>query len=152
MKIIQETKQKNLTKVPQSSGIRAVLKDEKGRFIKGTAKPPNSGAKLGTKTFTTKVKEALEKIAEGKDYTYEEAFIKSILKKAIVDGDASTQKLIWNYLDGLPVQKIMGMGDDSKVVNIQINKKVINIINNAEKQLEEELRKGIEEDGNNNSN
>lgn len=62
------------------------------------------GRPEGTKNFTTKVREALEKIAEGKDYTYEEAFIKSIMKKAIVDGDSGTQRLVWNYLDGMPHQ------------------------------------------------
>ena len=72
-------------------------------FVKGQSGNP-AGRPVGAKSFTTKVKEALEKIAEGKEYTYEEAFIKSILKKAIVDGDASTQRLIWNYLDGLPHQ------------------------------------------------
>ena len=65
-----------------------------------------AGKPPGAKNFTTKVREALEKIAEGKDYTYEEAFIKSILKNAIVDGKEQTQRLIWNYLDGLPQQKM----------------------------------------------
>ncbi len=84
------------------------------------------GRPEGSKSFTTKVKEALEKIAEGKDYTYEEAFIKSILKKAIVDGDASTQKLIWNYLDGMPLQKIAGDKDNPlfpQEIQINFNKK-----------------------------
>lgn len=75
-------------------------------FTKDDPRINREGRPVGTKNFTTKVKEALEKIAEGKDYTYEEAFIKSIMKKAIVDGDASTQRLIWNYLDGMPRQQI----------------------------------------------
>ena len=75
-------------------------------FSKDDPNINREGRPLGAKNFTTKVREALEKIAEGKDYTYEEAFIKSILKKAIIDGDASTQRLIWNYLDGLPQQKM----------------------------------------------
>ncbi|MCK9393588.1 hypothetical protein M0Q03_02175 [bacterium] len=74
-------------------------------FVKGDPRINREGRPPASKNFTTKVREALEKIAEGKDYTYEEAFIKSILKKAIVDGDATTQKLIWNYLDGMPMQK-----------------------------------------------
>lgn len=65
-----------------------------------------AGRPVGSKNFTTKVREALEKIADGKDYTYEEAFIKSILKKAIIDGDTTIQRLIWNYLDGLPSQSV----------------------------------------------
>ncbi len=74
-------------------------------FVKGDPNINREGRPVGARSFTTKVKEALEKIADGKDYTYEEAFIKSILKKAIVDSDASTQRLIWNYLDGMPQQK-----------------------------------------------
>jgi hypothetical protein len=74
-----------------------------GTFKEGH--PKLGGKELGSKSFTTKVREALEKIAEGKDYTYEEAFIKSILKKAIVDGDSQIMRLIWNYLDGMPMQK-----------------------------------------------
>jgi hypothetical protein len=75
-------------------------------FVKGDPNINRAGRTPGVKSFTTKVKEALEKIADGKSTTYEEALIKSILKRAIVDGDASTQKLIWNYLDGLPSQKL----------------------------------------------
>ena len=50
-----------------------------GKFVKGN---PGGGRPAGTRSFTTKVREALEKIAEGKDYTYEEAFIKSISPKS----------------------------------------------------------------------
>jgi hypothetical protein len=74
-----------------------------GLFQEGN--PGGPGRPAGSRSFTTKVREALEKIAEGKDYTYEEAFIKSILKKGIVDGDSATQRLIWNYLDGMPQQR-----------------------------------------------
>lgn len=83
------------------------IADEHGRMVfpPGVSGNP-AGRPAGTRNFTTKVREALEKIADGKEYTYEEAFIKSILKKAIVDGDSSTQRLIWNYLDGIPHQKI----------------------------------------------
>ena len=83
---------------------------EDTQFKPGQSGNP-AGKKPGTKSFTTKVKEALEKIAEGQNYTYEEAFIKSIMKKAIVDGDASTQRLIWNYLDGMPMQKMQHSGE-----------------------------------------
>lgn len=75
-------------------------------FTKDDPNINREGRPVGTKNFTTKVREALEKIAEGKDYTYEEAFIKAIMKKAIVEGDASTQRLIWNYLDGMPLQQV----------------------------------------------
>jgi hypothetical protein len=86
------------------NSAKVVLHDKNGKFKKGH--PKVGGAVIGSRSFTTKVRDALEKIAEGKDYTYEEAFIKSILKKAIVDGDASTQRLVWNYLDGMPKQSV----------------------------------------------
>jgi vacuolar-type H+-ATPase subunit E/Vma4 len=78
--------------------------------IKSGVLNPN-GRPKGARSFTTKVREALEKIAEGKDYSYEEALIKSIMKNAIVDGDQATQRLIWNYLDGMPAQDITSGGE-----------------------------------------
>ena len=75
-------------------------------FTKGDPNINRLGKPKGTKSFTTKVREALEKIADGKDYTYEEALVRSIMKKAIVDGDTASQKLIWNYLDGMPKEKM----------------------------------------------
>jgi len=85
-----------------------------GTFAEGRAK--TGGKVKGTRSFTTKVREALEKIAEGKDYTYEEAFIKSILKKGIVDGDSQIIRLIWNYLDGMPLQKTDITSDGNPIV------------------------------------
>ncbi|MFA7385815.1 MAG: DUF5681 domain-containing protein [Candidatus Paceibacterota bacterium] len=108
----QEIKQK-----PEKTGNIQDIRDVNGRFIKGFSGNP-SGKPTGSKSFTTKVKEALEKIAEGKDYTYEEAFIKSILKKAIVDGDSATQRLIWNYLDGMPRQATTIGGDENNPIPI----------------------------------
>lgn len=74
-------------------------------FKPGESGNPN-GRPKGAKNFTTKIRDALSKIAEGKDYTYEEAFVKAILKKAIIDQDTAVMKLMWNYLDGMPTQNI----------------------------------------------
>jgi len=74
-------------------------------FQPGQSGNPN-GRPKGSRSFTTKVKEALEKIAEGKEYTYEEAFIKAILKKAIVDQDTGMMKTVWEQLDGKPLQRM----------------------------------------------
>lgn len=106
---------------------------EDTQFKPGQSGNP-AGRVPGTKNFTTKVREALEKIADGKEYTYEEAFIKSILKKAIVDGDASTQRLIWNYLDGMPQAKVdITSGGEVIKPNKQTEKLV--------EKFEEELKK-----------
>jgi uncharacterized protein YehS (DUF1456 family) len=92
-------------------------------FTKGDPNINTQGRPVGSKNFTTKVRAALEKIAEGKDYTYEEAFVKSILKKAIVDGDASTQRMIWNYLDGLPVQRLGGE-EAGKPIQVELSETI----------------------------
>ena len=63
------------------------------------------GRPKGSKNFTTKVREALEKISEGGADTAEVALIKAILKNAIDKGDVTAQKMIWSYLDGMPTQK-----------------------------------------------
>ena len=79
------------------------LFDENGKFKAGH--PKIGGKEKGSRSFTTKVRLALLKIADGENYTNEEAFIKSILKKGIIDGDSAIIRLIWNYLDGMPLQK-----------------------------------------------
>jgi hypothetical protein len=90
---------------PKNTGENQATRDEKGRFIKGVSGNPD-GKPVGTKSFTSKVREALQVIAEGRDYSYEEAFIKSILHKGIIEKDSAIIKLIWSYLDGLPAQRI----------------------------------------------
>lgn len=77
----------------------------------GRFKPGNPGGQKpkGARSFTTKVREALEKIAkseDGVDITYEEALIKSILHKAIVKKDTRMMQIIWEQIDGKPNQKI----------------------------------------------
>ena len=83
-----------------------------GKFVKGN---PGGGHPVGVKNFTTKLREALEKIAKGKDYTYEEAFIKAILKKSIVDQDTAMMRTVWEQLDGKPLQRIAN-ADGSNLV------------------------------------
>jgi vacuolar-type H+-ATPase subunit E/Vma4 len=99
---------------------KQVIRNEKGQIIQGTAN--YNGRPKGVRNMTTKVREALEKIAEGKDYTYEEALIKAILKKAIVDGDTTMMRLIWNYFDGMPLQQVNN--NVSGVLNIEISEDI----------------------------
>ena len=53
------------------------------------------------------------KVAEGSEDPEEVLVIKKILEKAR-EGDTQVLKLLWNYLDGLPTQRIEG---DLKVGN-----------------------------------
>ncbi len=80
------------------------------------------GRPKGSKNFTTKVREALEKISEGSAETAEVGLIKAILKNAIVKGDVTAQKMIWSYLDGMPVAKTdMDIKSDGKEIKTVIN-------------------------------
>jgi hypothetical protein len=84
-------------------------------FKPGESGNPN-GRPMGVKNFTTKIRDALLKIAvddEGKktDYTYEQALVKTVLEKAIKGKDPNMIKLMWNYLDGMPSQQIDFTGE-----------------------------------------
>lgn len=82
-------------------------KDDKGRFTQGN---PGGGRPPGSFSITELVRKELEKVPEGqekgKEKTYIQLFIHKLLLKAIRDGDVATQKLIWNYMDGLPKESI----------------------------------------------
>ena len=96
---------------PENAGVNQETgRNDKGQFVPGISGNP-AGKAPGTKSLTTKVKAALEKIAEGKDFSYEEALIKVILKKAIIDGDTRMIEIIWNYLDGKPNQNLGLIGE-----------------------------------------
>lgn len=74
-------------------------------------KPGQSGNPNGRPTKETSLTELmrqfLQDIPDGQDKTYKELFIKKVFKIAI-DGDIAAIRLIWNYLDGMPEQKISG--------------------------------------------
>jgi len=75
-----------------------------GKFKKGNpggGRPAGSGLKL-----TPLLKKALEGVPEGQKETYAELFIKSLMHKALVDKDATSIKIIMNYVDGLPKAEI----------------------------------------------
>ena len=88
---------------PENSGENQGIRDEMGRFKPGQSGNLN-GKPLGTRNFTTRVREALAVVAEGKEYTYEEALVKTVMHKAIIDKDPAMIRLVWNYLDGMPQQ------------------------------------------------
>jgi hypothetical protein len=77
--------------------------------IKGVSGNPD-GRPKGSISITTELKKELEKIPEGQRMTYLEAFIKKVLKKAIVDEDPQMMKTLWSYIDGMPKQAVEHSG------------------------------------------
>ncbi len=103
------------TRQPDKSGKKsgkknAIERNPDGTFTKEGARHANpTGRPIGAKNFTTKVREALKKIAEsrdGVDITYEQQLIEKVLKKAIVEGDKGMIVQVWDQLDGRPAQKV----------------------------------------------
>lgn len=70
-------------------------------FKKGESGNPN-GRPPGTFSLLTLLKNKLQEIPKDQQKSYAEGLINSMLNKAINEGDSQTQKLIWNYIEGLP--------------------------------------------------
>lgn len=88
-------------------------RDERGRLLPGNTANPN-GRPPGSFSLTAMLKELLQEVPEGQKLTYAQAFIKKMLHKAINEGDEQTQKLIMNYIEGLPRQPIdLGVDKES---------------------------------------
>lgn len=84
---------------------------KKQRIIGRPFKPGQSGnpkgRPKGSFSITTLVRQALEKRPKGeREKTFVDKFVQKLLDKAIDDGDTVTQKMIWNYIDGLPRETI----------------------------------------------
>lgn len=87
-----------------------VERDKLGRLKKGSINNPK-GKPIGTKSFTTLVREALNTIANlnggnPEGLTYETMLVNRVLKKAIEEGDREMIKQIWDQIDGRPAQKL----------------------------------------------
>ena len=104
-----------MEEVGKKTEVKPLKEPVTGLFAKGN--PGGPGRPAGQRSFTTKVRDALEKIAEGKDYTYEEAFIKAILKKSIVDQDTTMMRTVWEQLDGKPLQRMANADGSNLVIN-----------------------------------
>jgi len=120
MKNTQDKKpKKSLEKQANTRSLPA--RDKLGRLLPGNTANPN-GKPKGI-SITALVKAELEKAPEGQELTYAQLFLKKLFKKAIVDGDHATQKLIWNYIDGLP-KGSLGIGFDDETKDLLNNDQV----------------------------
>jgi hypothetical protein len=75
----------------------------------GESGNPNGRPKKGY-SITEYFKEMLNSKPEVKD-----ALTKSILKKAL-EGDTTAQKMVWNYMDGMPKQNMDLTSDGERLV------------------------------------
>lgn len=69
------------------------------------------GRKKGEQTIADAMRKLLESVPEGQKLTYKEAFVRAVYKMALEQGNARAAQLIWNHIDGAPVQKIKHTGD-----------------------------------------
>lgn len=87
----------------------------KGAPTPGSFKPGQSGNPNGRPKKGYSITEWFQEMFNSKPEV-KDAIGKSIIKKAL-EGDITAQKLVWNYMDGLP----MSHQDNQAVQNTQIN-------------------------------
>jgi hypothetical protein len=79
---------------------KPILQAENGAFLPGTA--PGPGRPPGTFSLVTLLKNKLQEVPKEEQRSYAERLISKMLDDAINRGDAAAQRLIWNYVEGLP--------------------------------------------------
>ena len=90
-------------------------------FVKDDPRINREGRPKGSPNkpkFIDEIDEELEKMAEGKDYTYKQALRKTVLKKMIVDGDGALIREYWQQKDGKAPQKFIGDSDNPLFIKV----------------------------------
>ena len=109
-----------ITKQPLISGEVVVKeeRDEEGRFVKGHTKV--GGAEEGSVfSLISILKKELQIVPEGEKVSRAIAIIRKIATQA-EDGDSASQKLIMNYIDGMPRQNIgLDGGNDGEPIGFK---------------------------------
>ena len=112
-------------------------RDSKGRLLPGSTANLNGRPKGKGLNLTSLLKKKLEEVPKDQEKTYKEVFIEALLKKALIDGDLQAMKLIMNYIDGMPSQKIVGT-----ISNINIDYEHL-----SEKELKDRIGEYLERIG-----
>lgn len=88
---------------------------EKNKWKKGESGNPNGRPKGSGISITTEIKKKLAEKPEGQKATYLQLLINRIMKQAIQDGDQQMIKQMWNYIDGMPLQRNDLTSDGEKI-------------------------------------
>ena len=91
-------------------------------FVKGDPRINREGRPEGSISVVSALKRELAKCPDGEKKTYLDLLVKRILKKGIVDGDASIIKDIINRVDGMPTESIEHRGEVIIGVSLYGNK------------------------------
>jgi hypothetical protein len=118
-----------------------ITHDARGKILPGV-KLPGSGATKITFSLKRLVREKLEEIEPRNRKTFAELLVSKLIKKAIVDEDDASIKLIFNYLEGMPKQTMEG--------NIDIKTALVSFIGGTvqAEQLESGEKKQLEDRNN----
>lgn len=120
---------------------KTILRDDKGKILAGSA-PLNPDGKLpGTKHMSTKLLNALERLATNKDgsqseKTYSDLLTERIIKDAIEKGNTSLINLIYSYIDGAPQQGLDLTSGGEKIT--ASSEEVMKIAAEVSKRLKEQ--------------
>lgn len=93
-------------------------RDEKGQFKEGFSGNPK-GRPPKKQSLTELAEEYLLRVDDKEKVVNKELFIKKVFDQAM-SGDTTCQKLIWNYIDGMPTQKVL-TSDLDKLKDIPLN-------------------------------
>ena len=113
---------------------------EDTQFKPGESGNPD-GKPKGAKSFTTVVREALNAVYKGTETTAERALVEAILENAIDNKKPESQKLVWNYLDGLPLAKTELSGKVKTGNGLPVTPALAKIAEEYEARIIEELKK-----------
>lgn len=82
------------------------LRDERGRFLEGGPTINPGGRPKGSVSLSTHLRNLLAEAGPNEGRTKAQELVMQLYKKAIADGDEASIKLIFQYMEGMPRQRI----------------------------------------------
>jgi hypothetical protein len=86
-------------------------RNEDGTFKEGVSGNPG-GRPKGSVSLKTLIQQKIAEVPIGQTKAWAEQIVETLLEKAVVDKDVAAQKLIINYVDGMPIQTTELTGKD----------------------------------------